>query len=327
MSTLRMMAIDEICQRGSIRDGDVEMLRQAFSREPHLTAGDVDALFRIHTLARVQDPSWADFFIETMTDYVVRELEPSGYMTAAHAGWLIARVSTAGRVRSRVEHDMLLNVIDKARWVPETLLAFAIAQIRDAVTCGEGPLRSDGMLQAGIITAGEVEQLRALLYAYGADGPCGITQIEAELMLDIDAALPAEASEEDGIALDAWSDLVIKSIANAVLDASGYACPSREEALSEREPMGAVDQRGVLGCYVRQDAEARALARLERQRIEIITGEPVGDADADRLAARLMPDDGACPRAAPVPILLQQAGFSLHPTLRPTVLEAAATAA
>ncbi len=81
MSTHRLMAIDAICQRGSIRDADVALLRRAFTHEAHITAGDVDALFRAHTLARVQDPSWSDFFIDTMTDYVVRELEPIGYIT------------------------------------------------------------------------------------------------------------------------------------------------------------------------------------------------------------------------------------------------------
>ena len=68
MGSLRLMAIDEICQRGSIRDTDVTMLRKGFAREPHLSLTDVDALFRIHSMARIQDPSWPDFFVETMTD-------------------------------------------------------------------------------------------------------------------------------------------------------------------------------------------------------------------------------------------------------------------
>lgn len=146
MTTLRMMAIDAICQRGSIRDSDVATLKRAFALETQLAASDIDLLFRAHSLARVRDRSWDDFFIETLTDYVVRELEPAGYVTSAHAGWLIARVSNGGRIRSKVEHDLILNVIDKARWVPESLMIFALAQIRDAVISGEGPLRAGSML-------------------------------------------------------------------------------------------------------------------------------------------------------------------------------------
>jgi hypothetical protein len=37
------MAIDAICQRGSIRDADVAHLRRAFTHEAHITAGDADA--------------------------------------------------------------------------------------------------------------------------------------------------------------------------------------------------------------------------------------------------------------------------------------------
>ncbi len=317
------MAIDEICQRGSIREADVDMLRQAFAREAHLSAGDVDALFRVHALARVQHASFSGFFVETMTDYVVRELEPAGYVTSAHAGWLMARVSTAGRVRTKTEHDLLLNVIDKARWVPESLVAFALAQIRDAVVCGEGPLRADGSVPAGVISRHEIEQIRALIFAYGADGPPAITQIEAELMMDIDDALPAgndtgnDTGNETGDvrARAIWGDLYMKVIANAVLEASGYACPTREEAMSERQPLLASKATaGVLAGYSAQSAEGRGLARLELQRIEIITGERVGEADAARLAARIFPGTEAAEagaRARRSLDILRAAGFKL----------------
>lgn len=320
MTTLRMMAIDAICQRGSVRDADVVILRRAFANEPHISAGDVDALFRVHHMARIQDPSWADFFIDTMTDFVVRELEPSGYVTAAHSGWLIARVSSAGRVRSKTEHDLLLNVIDKARWVPESLLVFAMAQIRDAVTTGEGPLRTGGVLQPGVITLAEIEQLRGLLFAYGADGPAPITQAEAEILIDIDAALAGAAAPDIP---PAWTDLLGKALASAILSASGYTGPTREEALSEtsalRRHRHAADARlvalepaeaDVLSRYRQLTVEARALERLELQRIEIITGEPATTAEPERLAARLKQHQSAA--ITSVLSAIEAAGLALH---------------
>jgi len=301
MSTLRLMAIDAICQRGSIREPDVLTLRRAFALEPQLHASEIDALFRVHALARVQDPAWADFFAEILTDYVVRELEPAGYVTSAHAAWLVARVSSAGRVRTKAEHDLLLNVIDKARWVPASLMAFALAQIRDAVRTGDGPLRAGAETGPGTITLLEVEQVRSLLFAYGNEGPKAITEIEAELLLDIDGALrrveaarvaheailrsdswPVEPWRLDGWPQQAWSDLLDKAIANAVLSASGYACPTREEALNEARPL--TSPQAALQGYRPMTPEARALLRLELQRIEIITGEPVRPADPVRLA-------------------------------------------
>ena len=189
MSALRLMAVEEICRRGSVRAADVAMLQRALARPATLSATDAEALFRIHAATRVQDATWSDFFIDTLTDYIVRELEPAGYVTSGHAGWLIARVSTAGRVRSKTEHDLLLNIIDKARWVPESLMVFAMSQVRDAVITGGGPLRAAGAGAAGQIALAEIEQFRRLLFSYGADGAAALTGAEVDLLIDIDDAL------------------------------------------------------------------------------------------------------------------------------------------
>ncbi len=350
MTTLRLMAIDAICQRGSIRDSDVATLRRAFALETQLGAGDIEALFRAHNLARVKDPGWADFFIETLTDYVVRELEPSGYVTAAHAGWLIARVTSAGRIRSKTEHDLILNVIDKARWVPESLMAFALGQIRDAVITGEGPLRAGSAIGAGAITLAEVEQIRSLLFAYGNEGPRAISQTEIDILLDIEAAVSAhksagtvesQTSPIDAWPMEAWQDLIEKATVSAALAASGYAGPTREEALNEARALfnggaggtltaeqlrggrlspAATAHGGLVSQYRALPVEARAMLRLELQRIEIITGEAVAVADATRLAMRLIDDRLGHGPAARVVEALAAANFALAASLAPAVV-------
>ena len=328
MGSLRLIAIDDICQRGSIRDADVTMLRRAFEREPHLTPSDIEALARIHSMARIQDPSWADFFVQTMTDYIVREQEPSGYVTATQAGWLIARISSGGRVRTKTVFELLVNVVDKARWVPESLMAYALGQIREAVATGAGALRTSQLIAAGVITLAEIEHVRRLLFAYGADRPSPITQIEADLLIDIDAAICAADTRMFEAEIEGWTDLFCKALANAVLAASDYWGPSRVEALRESSQLlriGRVREAGgvgrlpvfaavggVLKSYRQSSVEARALATLERQRIEIITGEPVGQVDAARLAKRLL-DPAAGARVLAIVEELQAAGAVLAP--------------
>ncbi len=343
MSTLRLMAIDAICQRGSVRDSDVATLRRAFALDPQIAATDIDGLFRAHNLARVQDPSWTEFFIETLTDYVVRELEPAGYVTAAHAGWLIARVSNAGRVRTKTELDLLLNVIDKARWVPESLLVFALGQLRDAVTTGDGPLRTCGEYGPGMITLAEVEQIRALLFAYGDEGPASITHVEIQMLLDIEQSIARRlahtvpddhASPLEAWPIESWRDLLEKAITSAVLAASGYAGPTREEALNEARPLTGLGshsgltsqhlrdgrltliagaQGGLIFAYKPLPTEARAMARLELQRIEIITGEPVTPTDPIKLCALLLAPELQAGPAPRILDLLRASGFALHP--------------
>ena len=322
MSTLNIMVIDEICQRGSVRDSDVATLRRTFSRDPHVGPSAIDALLRINSLARIQHPSWTDFFIATVTDYVVRELEPAGYVTAAHAGWLIARVSSGGRVRTKTEHDLLVNVIDKARWVPESLLVYTLRQIRDAVATGEGPLRIGGVLAPATLTAREIDQIRRILFAYGTEGPSTLTAAEADLLLDIDAALGGNPGNMFNGELTDWTDLLVKCMTSAILGASGYVAASREETLIDRSLPTAVP--GTLAAYRQLSTEQRALARLERQRIEIITGEPVTDVDALHLAARLARHPGS--RIEGLTSVLSLAGFVLHPAFGHTA-KAASNAA
>lgn len=325
MSSLRMMAIEEICQRGSVRDADVAMLRRAFERDSDFKASDADALLRIQESCRVQDPAWADLFVGALTDYVVRELEPSGYLTAVHGGWLIARLSRHGRVNSKTEFDLILNVLDKARWAPESLIGFALNQVRASVLSGEGPLRSGSEANAGMITAGEVDFVHRVLLATNAEGMFDLTRIEVESLLDIDAAIQNDDQVIHATARILWRDLIGKAIANAAMSASGYTGPCREQSLQpgamlwpmpidppRRVQLVGREAGSVLAAYRRLLSEERALLRLERQRIEIITGEPAREVDGAWLAERLAP----CHRRfEDVMSALKASGANLHPSI------------
>lgn len=323
-----MMAIDEICQRGSVRDADVVMLRRAFTRETEIKAADADSLFRIHEACRVQDPAWPELFVATLTDYVVRELEPSGYLTAVHGGWLIARLSRSGRVSTKAELELLLNVLEKARWAPESLVGFALNQVRCSVSSGDGPLRTGSEAGAGTITAGEVEFVRQVLLAINAEGMFDLTRIELDMILDIDAAVADDHQVSHAAARVLWLDLVDKAVANAAMSASGYTSHSREAALQSGallwplpidppRPVQLVGREAgsVLASYRRLSLEERALLRLERQRIEIITGEPAREIEGAWLADRIRRADPQGRRFADALRALSASGAKLHPAM------------
>ena len=98
-----------------------------------------------------------------------------------------------------------------------------------------------------------------------------------------------------------WTDLFVKAIASSVMAASGYAAPPREIALARDAWL---DRRGDLwldailggtsrglgglfGGYRQQTEEERAIARLTRQKIEIVTHEAITPAEAAWLAERI----------------------------------------
>ena len=195
-------------------------------------------------------------------------------------------------------------------------------------------LRNGKQLGAGVVTEGDVDMLRRILYAYGGDGSIGVTQPEAEVLFDINDAT-ADAENHPS-----WRDLFVKAIANCVMSASGYAAPAREIALARDAWL---DRRGDLALesivsgmgsglknfltgYRKQTEEERAIARLTQQKVEIVTNEGLCVAEATRLAERIGRDGRVTPNEQALLVFLKKDAGSLHPLLRDLVQGSSAAA-
>lgn len=325
MSGLKSLQIEEIISRGSIKDSDVLAFRKIFYEDGVTTAEEAEILFKLNNACKVAGPSWAEFFVEAITDFIVFQAQPQGYVTADNAHWLIDRVSSDGKTDSKTELELVVNVLDKARWAPVSLVKFGLEQVKHAVISGTGPLRNGKHLAAGEISEGEVDLLRRMLYAFGGDGHVAVTRDEADILFDIDEAV------ENADPNPAWTDLFVKAIANVIMASSGYAVPSREEALRQEASLELPGQKtsvlafllsmvrtnlaSVQDAYHDQSAEERALARLEHQRIEIITNEAITEAEASWLAGRLGRDGRLSPSETALVSYLKLESPNIHPVL------------
>jgi hypothetical protein len=323
MGVLKSVGIDEIVERGSIKDVDVLKLRAAYYEDGTISSDEADMLLAANTASPVQDPGWAPFLVEAITDYIVNQVPPEGYITAENAAWLIRHISKDGLVATKTELDLLVTVLDKARWSPASLVHFALAQVREAVLNDRGPLRASSAPADREISEAEVELVRRILYAFGGDGGVAVTRAEAEVLFDINDAIGNKPNP-------AWTDLFVKAIANVLMATSGYAVPSREEALRREEWL---DRRGDLsigaiakamtelslgsiwGSFQEQTPEERALARLERQRIEIITNEQITEGEAAWLAERFGRDGRMTANEAALLAFLKRESPHVHPAL------------
>lgn len=299
MAVIKSFSAEDILARGSIKDTDVANLRRAFYEDGTVSEAEAVTLFAIDEGCAVKAPAWGEFFHEAIIDYVVRQAEPEGYVTSENAVWLISKVSGAGKIRSRNDLELLVRVLETARWSPASLVQFCLAQVRDAVLGNPSPLRSGTSGTGPSITESEVDLIRSMIYAFGGDGNIAVTRAEAEVLFEINDALA------DAEVNPAWTELFVKAIANTIMAASGYAIPSREEALhaeawlDERNEIapgnlvGAIVQAGlggVLAAYRDQSDEERALSRLERQRLQIVTNEEITENEAAWLNERLNRD-------------------------------------
>jgi hypothetical protein len=332
MAVLNAVSIAEIKARGSIKDADVLKLRRNYYDDGRISAEEADIIFALNDACPVQDPAWADCFVETITDYLVEQAEPQGYLTAANAQWLIERIARAGKVETKTELDLLVNVLDKARWSPQSLVRFALDQVKGAIVSGAGPLRTGKKIGPNIVTEGDVDLLRRILFGAGSDGSIGVTKAEADALFEIDAATAGRDNHP------AWTDLFIKAIANCVMAASGYAPPPREVALArdtwlDRRGDLTLDMilngmsgslKGLFGSYRQQTVEERAIAALTQQKVEIITRDAVAPVDAAWLAQRIGQDGSLSANERALLAFLKAEAPALDPALRQLIDKAAA---
>ncbi|HEY5828491.1 MAG TPA: hypothetical protein VIV01_09025 [Hyphomicrobiaceae bacterium] len=334
MAVLSAVSIAEIKARGSIKDADVLKVRRNYYDDGIITAEEAEAILALNDACPVQDPAWADCFVETITDYIVEQAKPEGYLTTENCDWLIARISRDGRIETKTELELLVNVLDKARWAPQSLIRFALDQVKIAVLEGTGPLRSGKQLSPGHVCEGDVDVLRRMLYSFGGDGNIAVTRPEAEVLFDINDAT-ADADNHP-----AWTDLFVKAIANSVMAASGYACPPREVALAREAWLDrrgdlslpnmlagmAGGMKGLFAGYHPQSEEERAIAQLTLQKIGIVTHEAITPAEAQWLAERMGGDGRLTPNERALLSFIRAESPAIDPALQ-TLVDRATVAA
>lgn len=331
MGGANSISLEAILDSGCVTEDNVLRLRHAFFQDGDISRHEAETLFDINRSCTEQDDGWPQFFIEALTDFIVHQEQPQGYVTVENADWLIARVFEDGHVETRTELELVIKVLDEARWSPDRLVKFALDQVKIAVVSGAGPLRSGSELSPGVIGGAEVEILRHILYASSGDGNIAVTRAEAEVLFDINDAT-SEAENDPS-----WSDLFVKAVANHLMAACGYRVPPREEALrlerwvEERDGTLGFMQKMVSGglsaiwnVYQKQSAEERALERLEAQKREIIIAEALTEPEADWLSERIGRDGTLHENEKALLAFLRDESPDLHPSLEPLMKQLAA---
>ena len=99
---------------------DVAWLRREVFAGREVTQEAADELFAVARAGMDNAPEWKEFFVEMITEYVVRQLEPAGVVSEERAAWLLARVDECNSVEALAA---LINVVAEARKLPQWFLA------------------------------------------------------------------------------------------------------------------------------------------------------------------------------------------------------------
>ena len=309
---------------------DVLALRRSTYHDGVAERGEVERLFTMDEAATTFDPSWTELFTEAVADHIVNQTQPNGHISEANANWLIERIGRDGVVKTTNELELLVKVLEKAMSSPERLAAYALEQVKHAAVDGDGPLVR-GNLERGRVNRDEVELIRRILYAFGGHGNVAVTRSEAEVLFEINDA--TAAAEND----PAWSDLFVKAIANFMMAASGYAVPSREEALKREawldSPSGGVGDfigkmaagglRGVLKAYREPNTDAVWAERNTRFEAAQASSLHVTADEAEWLARRMGRDGALHDNEKALLRFIRDEAPSIHPSLKSLIAKAA----
>jgi hypothetical protein len=332
MGIRQSLDLEAFKSKDSLSGEDVLSLRRAFFDDGVIKPDEAEALFDLNRKAPAHGHEWNTLFVEALTDFVVNQALPHGYVTSDNAQWLIDRITVDGAVERASELELVVKIIETASYVPEALVLFAIEQVRRSVVEGRAIAHPDFPRDAGVVSADEVELIRRILFAFGGEGNIAVSRAEAELLFDINDA--TDESRND----PAWSDLFVKAIANHLMAASGYQVPTREEALRREEwleerdelsfgsVLGKMLQQGLAGAlssYREQDWEEAALERLERQHRAIVTAEEVTETEASWLNERIGRDGQLRLNERALIGFLRAESPKLHPSLQPLLGKAA----
>ncbi|MEI6640787.1 MAG: hypothetical protein WCL10_02045 [Novosphingobium sp.] len=243
---------------GAISAEEVLALRRVAWPDGRIDGGEAEAILAINDLVAEKPPEWTDFLVEAVGEYVLNGTEPKGYVADATADWLIARLDHDGRLDSQAELELLVRVLEKALGTPDSLKAYALAQIERAVLTGEGPTRSGGALDAGSITEAECNLVRRVIFASGGDRPAAVSKAEAEMLFRLKDATLGQPNAAD------WQRLFVQGVGNYLQGWNNARSVTRERA-AELESFMADTSTGLsrfFGRMARTDAAAlRTAAR------------------------------------------------------------------
>ena len=175
---------------GEISDEEVLSLRQSGWADGHILREEAEAIFSLQHSLNEPTQKWSDFFVEALRTYVLEGSQPRGYASDEEAEWLIAMVEADGKICSLTEFELLVQIIEKGRNVPEALKSFVLRTLENEVLTGKGPTRCGGELADCHVSEAEARILRRVVFGSASDRPGAVSRREAEMLFRLkDATL------------------------------------------------------------------------------------------------------------------------------------------
>jgi hypothetical protein len=142
---------------------DIILLRKHMFPEGPVSDDDVRQLLALHRSPAEKCAQWDNWFVEMIAAFIVVHTHPRYSLDEHNAEWLIALVSRDGVVETEAELELVLHAMEMSAFVPETLSAFALAQLHIALERKTGAFAEARRAKRSGIGAGDIEFIHRIL--------------------------------------------------------------------------------------------------------------------------------------------------------------------
>jgi len=257
----------------TISDAEILELRRAGWADGRMSRVEAEAVFSAQHAITDPSAAWSDFFVEAISNYVLKESQPHGYASEEEASWLIGQVETDGGVCSMTEFELLSRIAEKAKNVPESLKSWILATLECEVLTGVGPTRCGGELSDKHVTEAECRIIRRVIFGQASDRPAAVSQREAEMMFRIKNATLESANAPE------FKRLFVQSVGNYLM---GFCSDNAQISAARMLELEAflADNKASVGRFMGQMAKSAPNA------FGVVFGRKTnaGDAREERMA-------------------------------------------
>jgi len=112
----------ELLADGKIDAAEVQELKDVLYADGVIDKEEADFLFELNDAVSdsANDPSWQSFFVQAISDFLLKDEVSPGEIDSNEASWLIDKIGNDGKVDS-AEKALLLYLQKEAKSLPEIL--------------------------------------------------------------------------------------------------------------------------------------------------------------------------------------------------------------
>jgi len=194
---------------------DIGLLRKHTFPEGIRTSDDVVVMLALNNSCPEKCPEWSSFFVEHLAEFIVNYTYPQGSLDEINVAWLMRMVATDGVVNSALELELVLHVIEISANVPDDLRAFALEQLRLALTENIGGYKLCRPVDRKGITRQDIDYAMRVLRSVSDAGVINAPPLTWNVLMRIaEETLPTANHPR-------WADIL------GALQLVEYAVPSR----------------------------------------------------------------------------------------------------